>query len=44
MKAAVYEKFRSHVSVIGVPDPTPDTDGVVLRIKSTDVCRSDWHG
>jgi alcohol dehydrogenase len=44
MRAAVYEEFRSPLSVIDVPDPTPDTDGVVIHVKATGVCRSDWHG
>jgi alcohol dehydrogenase len=44
MKAAVYEKFRAPLSVIDVPDPTPGTDGVVMQVKATGVCRSDWHG
>lgn len=44
MKAAVYEQFRSPLSVIDVPDPTPGIGGVVLQVKATGVCRSDWHG
>lgn len=27
-----------------MPDPTPAPDGVVLAVKSTGICRSDWHG
>lgn len=27
-----------------VPDPVPPEGGVVLRVRSTGICRSDWHG
>lgn len=27
-----------------VPDPAPPADGVVVRVKATGLCRSDWHG
>jgi len=32
------------VSIRNVPDPTPAADGVVIRVKASGVCRSDWHG
>ena len=27
-----------------MPDPTPSNHGVVIRVKATGLCRSDWHG
>jgi alcohol dehydrogenase len=27
-----------------VPDPEPPADGVVVAVRATGVCRSDWHG
>ncbi len=27
-----------------VPDPVPAPDGVVIDVKATGLCRSDWHG
>ncbi len=44
MKAAVYQEFQGPLSLDTVRDPTPDADGVVLQVKATGICRSDWHG
>ena len=43
MKAAVIEKFGQPIHVQNVPDPTPADDGVVIKVKATGLCRSDWH-
>jgi len=44
MKAVIYEEFAKLPSIGNVPDPTPEKHGVVLRVKATGLCRSDWHG
>ena len=44
MKAAVYEKFCGPIAIREVPDPKPSDDGIVLRVKATGICLSDWHG
>lgn len=44
MKAVLFEKFQEAPKVVSVADPTPENHGVVLRVKATGVCRSDWHG
>ncbi|MEM7110973.1 MAG: zinc-dependent alcohol dehydrogenase family protein [Chloroflexota bacterium] len=44
MKAIYYETFGGEVSVRSVADPTPPADGVVIQVRATGVCRSDWHG
>ena len=44
MKAAVYEAFQAPLSIQNVPDPDPASDGVVIRVEATGICRSDWHG
>lgn len=44
MKAVVYERFGERPDVRNVTDPTPSTDGVVVRVEASGVCRSDWHG
>lgn len=44
MKAAVYEAFQQPITIQTVPDPTPTPDGVVIQVKATGLCRSDWHG
>ncbi len=44
MRAAVFEKFQGPISVQQVTDPTPNIGGVVVKVKATGICRSDWHG
>lgn len=44
MKAAVYHAFGKPLTIERLPDPTPSDDGVVIRVKATGLCRSDWHG
>jgi alcohol dehydrogenase len=44
MRAAVYEEFKGPLTIQNVPDPTPDEQGVVINVKATGICRSDWHG
>ena len=44
MKAALYEAFSEPPRIVNVPDPTPETHGVVVKVMATGVCRSDWHG
>ena len=35
MRAAVFEQFQHPLSIQQVPDPTPDPDGVVLKVMAT---------
>lgn len=44
MKAIVYEQFKGPLSIQNVADPTPEKDGVVIALKSSGLCLSDWHG
>ena len=44
MQAVVYEAFSAPPRLQTVPDPTPETHGVVVKVQATGVCRSDWHG
>lgn len=44
VRAVVFEQFAGPLSVQRVADPAPAADGVVVQVKSTGVCRSDWHG
>lgn len=44
MKAAVYAEFRQPLTVTDVADPVVPSHGVVLDVRATGVCRSDWHG
>ncbi|NQV15051.1 zinc-dependent alcohol dehydrogenase family protein [bacterium] len=44
MRAAIYREFGKPLAIENVPDPTPSNGGVVIRVKATGLCRSDWHG
>ncbi len=44
MRACVYHEFQGPISIEKVPDPIPPKGGVVLQVKATGLCRSDWHG
>ena len=44
MKAAIFHEFAKPLTIENVPDPTPTDRGVVIEVKATGLCRSDWHG
>jgi D-arabinose 1-dehydrogenase-like Zn-dependent alcohol dehydrogenase len=44
MRAAIFENFQGPITVQNVADPTPKEHGVVIKVKATGLCRSDWHG
>lgn len=44
MKALLVESFQQKPTVTQVPDPQAPDNGVVLEVKATGLCRSDWHG
>ena len=44
MKAAVYSNFAKPLTIQNLPDPTPSEHGVVIQVKATGLCLSDWHG
>jgi D-arabinose 1-dehydrogenase-like Zn-dependent alcohol dehydrogenase len=43
MRAVVFEEFGGPVDVRTVPDPVPSAGGVVVEVRATGLCRSDWH-
>ncbi|MGA8259789.1 MAG: zinc-dependent alcohol dehydrogenase family protein [Arenicellales bacterium] len=44
MKAAVFDDFRQPLCIREVADPNPGEHGVVIAVRATGLCRSDWHG
>jgi alcohol dehydrogenase len=44
MRAVYYEQFCTPPTIQTVPDPAPTPGGVVIEVKATGLCRSDWHG
>ena len=44
MRAAIFSEFQGPISVVDLPEPAAQPDGVVVRVEATGLCRSDWHG
>ena len=44
MRAIIYTAFEGPISLLEVPDPKAEPDGVVVRVEATGLCLSDWHG
>jgi alcohol dehydrogenase len=44
MRALLYDSFGAPPHVAIVPDPVAPQDGVVVEVKASGLCRSDWHG
>lgn len=44
MKATYYESFKGPVTIAKLPDPGPAAKEVIIQVKATGLCRSDWHG
>ena len=44
MIAAYYEQFKGPIRLETLPDPAPGPGDVVIRVRATGLCRSDWHG
>ena len=43
MRAVVYTGYGRPLELRDVPEPECPADGVVLDVRATGVCRSDWH-
>ena len=44
MRAVLFDSFAEPLRVTEVPEPTAPDDGVVIQVRATGICRSDWHG
>ena len=44
MKGAIYREFCEPLTIEELPDPEPPAGGVVIAVRATGLCRSDWHG
>jgi alcohol dehydrogenase len=43
MRAVVMDRIGGALEVREVPDPAPPVGGVVVEVRATGLCRSDWH-
>lgn len=44
MQAVLYNQFRTPPYLADVPDPACPSDGAVIEVRASGLCRSDWHG
>jgi len=44
VKAAIYRAFGEPLALENLPDPGPSPGGVVIAVRATGLCLSDWHG
>jgi alcohol dehydrogenase len=44
VRALVFDEYGGPLTVREVPDPVPPDGGVVVQVRATGICRSDWHG
>lgn len=44
MRAAYYDSFQGPITICKVEDPKLPSDGVIIEVKASGLCRSDWHG
>ncbi len=44
MRAASYSAFGGEIGVGSLPDPVAGPLDVVVEVRATGICRSDWHG
>jgi alcohol dehydrogenase len=43
MRAIQYDAYGALPTLVDVPSPDCPADGVVIEVRATGVCRSDWH-
>ncbi|MGB7316540.1 MAG: zinc-dependent alcohol dehydrogenase family protein [Planktotalea sp.] len=43
MRAAQITQWRAPLTIVDLPDPTPDSGEVIVKVLACGVCRSDWH-
>jgi alcohol dehydrogenase len=43
MQALRYDAYGAMPSLVEVPPPTCRPDGVLIEVRATGICRSDWH-
>lgn len=44
MRAAIYRTFNGPITIENVKDPSVTDNSVIIEVKATGLCLSDWHG
>ena len=43
MRAAMITRYQQPLEIVNLADPKLPKDGIIMRVRATGVCRSDWH-
>ena len=43
MRAAMITGYQQPLDIVSLPDPEMPKDGIIMSVRATGVCRSDWH-
>ena len=43
MRAAMITGYQEPLEIVNMADPKLPKDGIIMRVRATGVCRSDWH-
>ena len=43
MRAAIITEYGQPLEITRVADPDLPPDGIIMKVRATGVCRSDWH-
>ena len=43
MRAAMIVEYQQPLEIVNVADPVLPKDGIIMKVRATGVCRSDWH-
>ena len=43
MQAVQYDAYGAAPDLVDIPAPDCPADGVLIEVRATGVCRSDWH-
>ena len=43
MRAAIITDYGRPLEIVNVADPELPRDGIIMKVRATGVCRSDWH-
>ena len=43
MRAAIITEYGQPLEMTRVADPDLPPDGIIMKVRATGVCRSDWH-
>lgn len=43
MRAAMITEYRQPLDIVNISDPELPKNGIIMKVRATGICRSDWH-